>query len=108
MAAPPRAWIIRATSAQASPFRLEMTTLAPASAIRSAIARPIPRDDPVIKATRPVMSNNTLVTSVRAMRNGGNYPMDLAFSPEERAFRDEVRDFIATHLPDDVRRKIQA
>jgi alkylation response protein AidB-like acyl-CoA dehydrogenase len=34
--------------------------------------------------------------------------MDLAFSPEERAFRDEVRDFIATHLPGDVRRKIQA
>jgi len=34
--------------------------------------------------------------------------MDLAFSPEERAFRDEVRDFIATHLPDDIRRKVQA
>jgi alkylation response protein AidB-like acyl-CoA dehydrogenase len=34
--------------------------------------------------------------------------MDLAFSPEERAFRDEVRDFIATRLPDDVRRKVQA
>jgi alkylation response protein AidB-like acyl-CoA dehydrogenase len=34
--------------------------------------------------------------------------MDLAFSPEERAFREEVREFIATHLPDDVRRKVQA
>ena len=34
--------------------------------------------------------------------------MDLAFSPEERAFRDEVREFIATHLPDDIRRKVQA
>ncbi|HEV2641277.1 MAG TPA: acyl-CoA dehydrogenase family protein, partial [Candidatus Elarobacter sp.] len=34
--------------------------------------------------------------------------MDLAFSPEERAFRDEVRDFIATHLPADIRAKIQA
>jgi alkylation response protein AidB-like acyl-CoA dehydrogenase len=34
--------------------------------------------------------------------------MDLAFSPEERAFRDEVREFIATHLPPDVRRKVQA
>jgi alkylation response protein AidB-like acyl-CoA dehydrogenase len=34
--------------------------------------------------------------------------MDLAFSPEERAFRDEVRTFIAQQLPDDVRRKIQA
>ncbi len=72
IAAPPRAWIIRATSAQASAFRLEITTFAPASAIRSAIARPIPREEPVIKATRPVMSNNTFVTSVRAMRNRGN------------------------------------
>ncbi|MGD1067247.1 MAG: acyl-CoA dehydrogenase family protein [Vulcanimicrobiaceae bacterium] len=34
--------------------------------------------------------------------------MDLAFSPDERAFRDEVREFIATHLPEDVRRKVQA
>jgi alkylation response protein AidB-like acyl-CoA dehydrogenase len=34
--------------------------------------------------------------------------MDLAFSPEERAFRDEVREFIATHLPDDIRRTVQA
>jgi len=34
--------------------------------------------------------------------------MDLAFSPEERAFRDEVRTFIAQQLPDDIRRKIQA
>ena len=34
--------------------------------------------------------------------------MDLAFSPKERAFRDEVREFIATHLPADVRRKVQA
>ena len=34
--------------------------------------------------------------------------MDLAFSPEERAFREEVREFIATRLPDDVRRKVQA
>jgi len=34
--------------------------------------------------------------------------MDLAFSPEERAFRDEVRTFIAQQLPDDIRRKVQA
>jgi alkylation response protein AidB-like acyl-CoA dehydrogenase len=34
--------------------------------------------------------------------------MDLAFSAQERAFRDEVREFIATHLPDDIRRKVQA
>jgi alkylation response protein AidB-like acyl-CoA dehydrogenase len=34
--------------------------------------------------------------------------MDLAFSPEERAFRDEVRAFIAERLPADIRRKVQA
>ena len=34
--------------------------------------------------------------------------MDLAFSPEERAFRNEVREFFATHVPDDIRRKVQA
>jgi alkylation response protein AidB-like acyl-CoA dehydrogenase len=34
--------------------------------------------------------------------------MDLAFSPEERAFRDEVRAFIRERLPEDVRRKVQA
>jgi alkylation response protein AidB-like acyl-CoA dehydrogenase len=34
--------------------------------------------------------------------------MDLAFSPEQRAFRDEIREFITTHLPDDIRRKVQA
>jgi alkylation response protein AidB-like acyl-CoA dehydrogenase len=34
--------------------------------------------------------------------------MDLAFSAQERAFRDEVREFIATQLPEDIRRKVQA
>src|SRR5260370_22346176 len=34
--------------------------------------------------------------------------MDLAFSPEDLAFRDEVRAFIQTRLPDDIRRKVQA
>ncbi|BDE07870.1 acyl-CoA dehydrogenase [Vulcanimicrobium alpinum] len=34
--------------------------------------------------------------------------MNLAFSPEELAFRDEVRAFIAQRLPDDIRRKVQA
>lgn len=33
--------------------------------------------------------------------------MDLAFSPEDLAFRDEVRSFIATRLPDDIRRTVQ-
>jgi alkylation response protein AidB-like acyl-CoA dehydrogenase len=34
--------------------------------------------------------------------------VDLAFSPDERAFRAEVREFIAAHLPDEIRRKVQA
>lgn len=33
--------------------------------------------------------------------------MQLAFTPAERAFREEVRDFLATELPDDIRRRWQ-
>jgi alkylation response protein AidB-like acyl-CoA dehydrogenase len=33
--------------------------------------------------------------------------MDLSFSPEERAFREEVRTFVAENLPADVRTKMQ-
>ena len=33
--------------------------------------------------------------------------MDLSFSPGERAFRDEVRAFVAAQLPPDVRAKVQ-
>src|SRR5665213_2113032 len=108
IALPPRALIPAAISSQAPAFRLEITTFAPASAIRSAIARPIPRVEPVMRATRPVMSNNTFVTSISVRWLAEGESMDLAFSPEERAFRDEVREFIATHLPPDVRRKVQA
>ena len=32
--------------------------------------------------------------------------MDLNFSPEETAFREEVRTFIAAHLPDDIRDRV--
>src|SRR5260370_40293624 len=45
-----------AVSAQASALRDEITTLAPCSASRSAMARPIPREEPVTTATRPVKS----------------------------------------------------
>ncbi|MFN2461128.1 MAG: acyl-CoA dehydrogenase family protein [Candidatus Velthaea sp.] len=34
--------------------------------------------------------------------------MDLTFTPEERAFRAEVREFVAARLPADVRAKMQA
>jgi hypothetical protein len=33
--------------------------------------------------------------------------MDLDFSPEERAFRDEVRQFLATEVPDDLRDRVR-
>jgi alkylation response protein AidB-like acyl-CoA dehydrogenase len=34
--------------------------------------------------------------------------MDLAFSSDDLAFRDEVREFVKTRLPDTIRRKMQA
>jgi hypothetical protein len=44
--------LISATAAsQASALRLLTTTLAPASAMAWAMARPMPREDPVITAT---------------------------------------------------------
>lgn len=33
--------------------------------------------------------------------------MDLAFTPEERAFANEVRDFIAQRLPEEIREKVR-
>src|SRR6185503_5591123 len=52
-----------ATSWQASALRLEITTFAPWSAIASAIARPMPRDEPVITATFPLRSNRLIRVS---------------------------------------------
>ena len=34
--------------------------------------------------------------------------MDLNFTPAELAFRDEVRQFLAEHLPEDIARRVQA
>jgi hypothetical protein len=45
------------TSSQAAALRLEITTLAPAFAISSAMHLPIPLVEPVISATFPVSSN---------------------------------------------------
>ena len=57
IAVPPLAVMASATTAHASALRLEITTLAPDSAMRSAMARPIPREDPVISATFPCSEN---------------------------------------------------
>lgn len=32
--------------------------------------------------------------------------MDLQFSPEHERFRDEVREFVASHLPESIRWKV--
>src|SRR3981081_851096 len=53
-----RSLIAAATSSQGPALRDEITTLAPWAAICSAIALPMPRDEPVITATLPVRSNS--------------------------------------------------
>src|SRR4051794_25371157 len=47
-----------ATASHASGLRLEMTTVAPCSAMRVAMASPIPLVEPVTIATLPVRSNS--------------------------------------------------
>src|SRR5579863_1405951 len=60
----PRARLMSAAvPAQASALRDEMTTVAPCSASRSAIALPIPREEPVTIATRPLRSNRPVKVS---------------------------------------------
>src|SRR5882724_8180030 len=87
VASPPLFLMPAATSSQASALRLEITTFAPRLAQHSAIARPIPRLDPVTIAT--------LLSS----RNGETDEAIWAFSlvcreNDARAARDDkVRDF---------------
>src|ERR1700690_1163237 len=52
-----------ATTSQACCLRDEITTLAPCSAILSAMVRPMPREEPVTTATFPVMSNKVMYFS---------------------------------------------
>src|SRR5262245_29036987 len=54
-----------ATWSQTSALREEITTFAPCSAMRSAIARPMPRVEPVMTATLPFMSNKLMRFSPR-------------------------------------------
>ena len=58
MASPPVSRMSVATASHASGLRLETTTFAPCSAMRSAMARPIPLVEPVTMATLPVRSNS--------------------------------------------------
>src|SRR3954452_8896211 len=61
IASPPFSRIAAAASSHGSWLRDEITTLAPASAKASAIARPMPRDDPVTIATFPVRSKRFII-----------------------------------------------
>ena len=63
MPAPCLALIAAATSWQGSALRDEITTLAPCSARRSAMALPMPRDEPVMTATLPSSENNDINVS---------------------------------------------
>src|SRR5215467_4468284 len=69
-ASPPCWRMSRATASQASALRLEITTLAPSCAKASALARPMPRLEPVTIATLPSRRNGDLgaATSTRPSR----------------------------------------
>ena len=59
-ALPPSRSIDSTASSHACALRLEITTEAPHDASAPAIARPIPREPPVMIATRPSRSNAAL------------------------------------------------
>src|SRR6478609_8025324 len=66
--APYVAQIVAATAVHASGLRDEITTFAPASAMRSAIALPMPRVEPVITAVLPASENNDMAGSLVAIQ----------------------------------------
>src|SRR4051794_8425787 len=68
IASPPFARIAAATSSHGAGLRAEITTRPPASAIASAIARPMPRLEPVTIATFPDKSNKFIVPSDQRLR----------------------------------------
>ena len=41
-------------------------------------------------------------------RSSGDNPMDLAFTPEEQAFREEIRAWVGSNLPADISQKVFA
>ena len=45
--------------------------------------------------------------SIRTIRGAGGTLVDLRFTPEEIAFRDEVRAFIRDNLPPDIRERMR-
>jgi hypothetical protein len=60
--------IAAATSSQGPALREEITTLAPCSAMRSAMALPMPRELPVMIATLPVRSKRVMAALPAAFK----------------------------------------
>src|SRR5262249_13778979 len=58
-----------------------------------------------ICAERPIISGTPAITRKRSFPPRGNV-MDLRFTDEELAFRDEVREFMRAKLPEKTRQKI--
>src|SRR6185437_7098796 len=77
-ASPPAALIAAAVSSHAACLRLEITTCAPHWASAAAIARPMPRDEPVITAVLPERSKNPMPAPAKAL---------LTMLPREAAAR---------------------
>src|SRR6516162_3105036 len=65
-ASPPCWRMSRATASQAPALRLDITTLAPSCAKASALARPMPRLEPVMIATLPSRPNGDLHAAASA------------------------------------------
>src|ERR1700709_1206522 len=74
-ASPPALRMPSAAASQASPLRLEITTLAPSFASSSAEDRPMPRLEPVTTATLPVRSNGVDCKQL-PIQEGVDYPRE--------------------------------
>src|SRR5213075_2633386 len=61
-----------------------------------------------IRLAQPSLSPDARVrqTPRRIRFRTAKFPMDLEYSPDERAFRDEVREFVRRNLPADLAAKV--
>jgi hypothetical protein len=82
---------LTATSSHGAALRAEMTTRPPASANASAIARPIPRLEPVMIATFPDRSNSLMTPLPRTIWMDIDHVGSFGFSEEAPAAPDGGR-----------------
>src|ERR1044071_889098 len=85
-ARPPDLTISPAVRAQASALRLEITTDAPCAAMASAIARPMPLDEPVISAVLPSRRKRSSYFMAESRVGGMQAGKALRLSPGRAAF----------------------